>query len=122
MNMSEAVKSVFNNYATFTGRSARSEYWFFVLFTIIISAVLAVVDVAVFRSRMGGVGVLGAIWSLAALIPSLAVSVRRLHDMAKSGWWLLIAFIPLIGGLVLLYWFVLRGTVGANDYGADPTQ
>lgn len=121
MNMTEAVKSVLNKYATFTGRSARSEYWWWVLFTIIVSVVLGFVDFLLFGFRMGQVGILGAIYSLATLIPSIAVGVRRLHDLAKSGWWLLIIFIPLIGVLVLLYWFVQRGTVGPNEFGNDQT-
>ena len=121
MNMTEAVKSVLNKYATFTGRSARSEYWWWVLFTIIVSVVLGFVEFLLFGSRMGQVGILGAIYSLATLIPSIAVGVRRLHDLAKSGWWLLIIFIPLIGVLVLLYWFVQRGTVGPNEFGNDQT-
>lgn len=121
MNMTDAVKAVFNKYATFSGRSARSEYWWWVLFTIIVSLVLGFVDAALFGARMGQVGIIGGIYSLATLIPSLAVSVRRLHDIAKSGWWLLIAFIPLIGAIVLIYWFVQRGTVGQNNFGQDPT-
>ena len=121
MNMTEAVKSVLNKYATFTGRSARSEYWWWVLFTIIVSVVLGFVDFLLFCFRMGQVGILGAIYSLATMIPSIAVGVRRLHDLAKSGWWLLIIFIPLIGVLVLLFWFVQRGTVGPNEFGNDQT-
>lgn len=123
MNMTEAVKSVLNNYATFDGRAARSEYWWWVLFTVIVSIVLGFIDSALFGAQMGqGVGILGGIYALATLIPSLAVAVRRLHDMDKSGWWLLIAFVPLIGGLLLLYWFVQRGTVGPNPFGTDPTR
>lgn len=122
MNMTEAVRTVFNNYATFTGRAARPEYWWWVLFSVVVSLVLGLLDSLLFHSQMGrGVGILGGIFSLATLIPSLAVSVRRMHDVARSGWWLLIVLVPIIGALVLLYWFVQRGTVGPNDYGQDPT-
>lgn len=65
-------------------------------------------------------GPVGSIWALANLIPSIAIGVRRLHDTDHSGWWLLIVFIPLVGALVLLYWFVIRGTAGTNRFGSDP--
>jgi len=121
MTFPEAVRSVFNNYATFTSRAARSEYWWWVLFTVLVSLVLAVVDSMLFGTRGGGsIGILGAIFSLGTLIPSIAVGVRRLHDMDKSGWWLLIVLVPVVGALLLLYWFVQRGTVGPNQFGPDP--
>jgi uncharacterized membrane protein YhaH (DUF805 family) len=111
-------------YATFGGRARRAEYWWFFVFNLIVSIVLAIVDMVVFGSEWlksyGGIGPLGAIFSLALLVPGLAVSVRRLHDRDKSGWFLLIGLIPLVGGIILLVWFVQRGTVGDNRFGPDP--
>jgi uncharacterized membrane protein YhaH (DUF805 family) len=133
MTVQDAVRSVFAKYATFEGRARRAEYWWFILFTIIVSAILGVIDGALFgysvTTETGegmaafdvrSVGVLAPIWSLATLIPTLAVSARRLHDTGRSGWWLLIMLIPLIGAIVLIVWFASRGTPGTNQYGADP--
>lgn len=119
MNFQDAVKSVFRNYATFSGRAARSEYWWFILFSFIVSAILGVID----GPRMGGMhggGTLQMIWSLAVLIPTLAVGVRRLHDTDRSGWWLLLMFIPVVGIIVLIWWFATPGTRGENRFGGDP--
>ncbi len=110
MNMIEAVKAVFSKYATFEGRARRAEYWWFVLFSFIIAVVLNLINP----------GLLGGIWSLATLLPSLAVGARRLHDTDRSGWWLLIGFIPVIGLIVLIVFFASRGHTGANRFGADP--
>lgn len=118
MDFSTAVKTCLSKYATFTGRAARSEYWWFVLFAVIVNAILNVVDSTLF-SGMGGQP-LSMLFSLAILLPNIGVSIRRLHDLDKSGWWLLLVFLPLIGALVLLYWFVHRGSVGDNQFGPDP--
>ena len=92
MDFATAVKTVLTQkYANFSGRAMRSEYWWYVLFIIIVAIVLALVDRFVL-----GASVLGSIWSLATLIPSIAVGVRRLHDLDKSGWWLLLGFVPII--------------------------
>ena len=130
MNMIEAVKSVYSKYATFSGRARRSEYWWWFLAYIIIIIVLGFVERALFGSGTaemaaeGGMmsasftgGILTNIFMIASIIPALAVGVRRLHDIDRSGWWLLISFIPLIGWLVLLYWNVQPGTPGANRFG-----
>lgn len=108
--------SVLKNYAEFSGRARRKEYWMFMLFNIIVTCIIAVID-----SAMGTV-ILGALYALAVFIPSIGVSIRRLHDTNRSGWWLLIAFLPLIGSLVLLVFFVLEGTAGENSHGVDPKQ
>jgi uncharacterized membrane protein YhaH (DUF805 family) len=113
MDFATAVKTVLvQKYAKFDGRAVRSEYWWYVLFAVIASVVLAVVDYAL------GIQLLGTIFSLATLIPGIAVGVRRLHDLDKSGWWLLISLIPIIGFIVLIYWLVQPGTPGANRFGA----
>jgi len=115
----EALKK----YAEFGGRARRKEYWFFCLFNVIIMAILAMIDQAMGGGGVKeGVGLLGGIYSLAVLVPGLAVSVRRLHDTSRSGWWLLIGFIPVIGVLVLLVFMLLDGTPGRNDYGANPKE
>ncbi len=113
MNFIDAVKTVYSNYANFSGRARRSEYWWWLLFQVVISVVLTLAE-------GGTTGVIGMIWSLANLIPGIAVGVRRLHDLGKSGWYLLIALIPLVGAIVLIVWFCGRGTVGPNEYGNDP--
>ncbi len=108
-------------YADFSGRARRKEYWFFVLFNIIVSILLAIVDVMLgLHAATTGIGILSGLYSLAVIIPSIAVSVRRLHDINRTGWWVLIAFVPFIGALVLLVMALIAGTRGANDYGPDP--
>ena len=102
-------------YADFNGRARRTEYWLFVLFSMVIAMVLGVVDYV-----LGTPGIIGLIFALAILIPSIAVGVRRLHDTDRSGWWLLIAFIPIIGTIALLIFLLLDGTPGDNRFGANP--
>lgn len=114
---------VLKKYAVFNGRARRKEYWFFALFNIIISIVLAVIDgVTGSFSPEVGMGLLGGIYTLAVLIPSIAVSVRRLHDTDRSGWWLLIALVPLIGAIVLLVFMVQDSKAGQNQHGANPKE
>lgn len=114
---------VLKKYAVFNGRAQRSEYWFFFLFNIIISIVLSVLDVMTgLFDPASGVGVLSSLYMLAVLIPGIAVSVRRLHDTGRSGWWLLIALVPLIGVIVLIVFMVIDSTPGANEYGANPKE
>lgn len=114
---------VLKKYAVFSGRARRKEYWFFVLFNIIISIVLAVIDgVTGSFSPEAGMGLLGGIYTLVVLIPGIAVSVRRLHDTERSGWWLLIALVPLIGAIVLLVFMVQDSKPGQNQYGANPKE
>jgi len=120
MNMIEAVKAVFSRYATFEGRARRSEYWWFALFNFIVSMVIGLIAPGG-GEDMGG-SLLSMIWALATLLPTLAVGARRLHDIDRSGWWLLIAFIPLIGVIVLIVFFATRGTAGPNRFGNDPLQ
>ena len=108
-------------YAVFSGRSRRMEYWYFVLFNIIVSIVLGVIDGLLGTSgSSAGAGLLSGIYGLAVLIPSLAVTVRRLHDTDRTGWWILIALVPLIGVIVLLVFALLEGTPGDNQYGPNP--
>ena len=110
-------------YATFSGRARRKEYWFFVLFYVLISIVATVIDsmTGSFDPTMG-MGMLGLLVALALLIPSLAVAVRRLHDTDRSGWWVLLCLIPLIGGIWLLVLLCLDSTPGENQYGPNPKE
>lgn len=110
MNFVDAVKQCFTKYVGFEGRAARSEYWWWALFVFAVSIVLAMVNAAT----------LANLFSLATLLPSLAVGVRRLHDIGKSGWWLLICLIPLIGWIVLIYWAV-QPSEGDNSFGPAPS-
>jgi uncharacterized membrane protein YhaH (DUF805 family) len=124
-------------YVDFSGRSQRKEYWMFLLFIIISSLVLGTLDSVLglgggtSHYNYGGDGSYGAggsmhggwlsnIFALAILIPSLAVGVRRLHDLDKSGWWLLLNFIPLVGFIIVLVWNCTEGTRGPNRFGPDP--
>jgi uncharacterized membrane protein YhaH (DUF805 family) len=104
-------------YADFSGRARRTDYWLFVLFNMVIAVLLSVVDYVI-----SSPGIIGLLFALAILLPSIAVGVRRLHDTDRSGWWLLIAFVPIIGAIVLLVFFVLDSTPGDNKYGANPKQ
>lgn len=106
---------VLRKYAEFNGRARRTEYWMFVLFNFIAYVVLGVAERILHLS-----GVLSAAYGLAVLIPSLAVSVRRLHDTDRSGWWLLIGLIPLIGAIVLIVFAVQEGQATPNKYGPNP--
>lgn len=108
---------VLKKYAVFTGRARRKEYWMFFLFNVIIAIVLSVIDTSV-----GLPGVLSTIYSLAILIPGLAVTVRRLHDTSRSGWWLLIALIPILGAIALLVFMMLDSEPGENEYGPNPKE
>lgn len=108
-------------YADFSGRARRKEYWMFVLFNFIAAMAFGIVDgVLGLANEVIGLGVLGGLYSLAAFIPSLAVSVRRLHDIGKSGWYYLLGLIPLLGAIVLLVWFCTEGEYGANKWGENP--
>ena len=112
---------VLKQYATFEGRARRKEYWFFVLFYILVFLVLSAVDGLTGTYNVdAGVGLLGGLYILATLIPSLAVMVRRLHDTDRSGWWVLIGLIPLLGDLVLLVFMCLDSQPGGNRFGPNP--
>ncbi|KIO50587.1 DUF805 domain-containing protein [Flavobacterium hibernum] len=115
-------KVVFDNYANFSGRARRSEYWYYTLATIIISMLLGLVDF-VSNLTIGlnpGMGITRAIYSLLVFLPGLAVMVRRLHDVGKSGWFFFIIFIPLAGVIWLLIVLCTEGDSGPNAYGPDP--
>lgn len=113
--------SALKKYATFSGRAQRSEYWYFILFYVLITLALSAVDwLTGSFSTASGYGLFTGLFGLAMFIPSIAVGVRRLHDTDRTGWWLLIAVIPLIGSIVLLVFFVQDGTANDNRFGANP--
>jgi len=109
----------FRKYATFGGRATRAEYWTFSLINALVGVLLMVIDNALGLAAKNGLGPLYGIYCVATLIPAIAVSVRRLHDTNRSGWWLLIGAIPLLGSIVLLV-FMLQGSKPENQYGPDP--
>ena len=113
------LKVIRDNYANFNGRARRQEYWMFVLFNIIISIVAGILDRLIFK---GPIGVLANLYGLAVLIPAIAVGVRRLHDINKSGWTMLIVLIPIIGWIWLLILFIMDSTPGENKYGPNPKE
>tara|TARA_R110002096_G_scaffold8802_5_gene35816 strand:+ start:2113 stop:2460 length:348 start_codon:yes stop_codon:yes gene_type:complete len=114
MDFMTSVRTVFAKYADFNGRAIRSEYWWFVLFTMIVGIILSIIDVIVFS--LESFGPLSSIFQLAVLIPSLAVAARRLHDIDKSGWWQLLWLIPIVGWILLIYWLATRAPEGENRY------
>ena len=149
MNFSEAIKSVFNKYATFSGRARRSEFWWFTLLCYIIQyavgCIMSIMCIPFMLSLFTAAdsdasteivaATLGStvvaylfmasvmfVIGLILLIPSISVSVRRLHDIGKSGWWLLLGFIPIAGPIVLLVWFCTDSQPGKNQWGANPKE
>jgi len=108
-------------YATFEGRARRKEYWYYVLFYFLAIVALAIVDgVTGTLDEEAGIGLLSGLFVLATFIPTIAVLVRRLHDTDRSGWWVLINVIPVIGSLVLLVFAVLDSQPGTNRFGPNP--
>ena len=115
MDFMTSVKTCFSKYATFSGRAIRSEFWWFVLFCIIVGMVLGALDAMVFG--YGSVGIFALIFQLGTIIPSLSVGARRLHDIGKSGWWQLLGLLPIIGWVILIYWMAQKTHEGENKYG-----
>ncbi|MBE7523737.1 MAG: DUF805 domain-containing protein [Burkholderiales bacterium] len=109
-------------YAQFSGRSRRSEYWYFVLFVVLIEIVLMGIERMLGFGSDGGYGMLSSLFALAMFIPHLAVGARRLHDTGRSGWWLLIGFVPIVGAIVLIWFFVQDGQPGSNAWGPNPKE
>lgn len=128
MRFSESVKSFWSNYSKFKGRARRSEYWWIQLFLVLTNLAVAAIDLVLMNGDVerfianGGGGIVGLIWILVTIVPALAVLVRRLHDTGKSGWWALIGFVPLVGGIVLLVFTVLDSDAGENSQGPSPNE
>lgn len=117
MGFAEAIAQGFRKYVTFTGRARRSEYWYFMLFYMLCVIAAAVIEGA---TGLSETGLLGGLIALVFLLPTITMGVRRLHDIDRTGWWMLIAFLPIVGPIVLLVFFVKNGTDGANTFGQDP--
>ena len=126
MGFSDAVQNVLmNNYANLNGRASRSEYWWFVLFNFIVNIVTFVIDLTLGSMITYDMGYVGLIAFLALLLPTVSVSVRRLHDIGKSGWWILLAIIPIvnfIGIFVIIVFTIMEGEEQPNQYGNVPTN
>ncbi|HIJ79433.1 MAG: DUF805 domain-containing protein [Desulfobulbaceae bacterium] len=108
---------VLKKYTVFNGRAHREEYWMFTLCNMLIAFALNFIE-----GLVGGPGALAAIYSLAVMLPSIAVGIRRLHDTGRSGWWLLVALVPLLGTIVLIVFMVQDSKPGDNQYGPNPKQ
>jgi len=141
MTFGQSVKHVFSNYATFRGRASRSEFWWFYLFMIIANAILAIpyyiglaqssakvdpVTGEITEASLSGLAIFGlvllGIWALATIIPIISVSVRRLHDGNRTGWWWWLNLLCFIGPIIVLIFYILPGTPGPNRYGEGPAQ
>ena len=122
MSFGQAISSVFKNYANFNGRARRSEFWFFALFNLIIYLAASVINylIAGGSDTTSIIGIIYLLYSLATILPSLAVSWRRLHDIGKSGAYILFILIPLVGWIFLLAWFVKDSDMGENRFGPNP--
>jgi len=107
---------VIKNYAGFSGRATRTEYWMFVLFNFIISIITRLID----QLLLKGLPVISTLYSLAVLVPAFAVGARRLHDIGKTGWWQLIGIIPILGWIVLIIYFCTDTQDKENAYGSNP--
>jgi uncharacterized membrane protein YhaH (DUF805 family) len=116
-----AYTTVMRRYFEISGRSSRSEYWLFVLVYLILAIIAKVIDTAVLGISIESTGIVGGLVTLVHFIPSITVGIRRLHDTDRSGWWLLIALIPLIGIIWLIVLFCFSGTQGTNRFG-PPSQ
>lgn len=106
---------VLKKYAVFDGRARRKEYWYFYLVNLVVSLMLALID---FQS--GTAYLFGGLYSLGIFLPGLGVEIRRLHDIGRSGWWLFIGLVPLVGPIILIIWLATKGDTRPNDYGPSP--
>jgi uncharacterized membrane protein YhaH (DUF805 family) len=114
MTFTQAVRSALSSYATFSGRARRSEYWWYYLFTVLVSIVTSVVDGVLHTTFSNDIGIVGSITSLALLLPTLAVTVRRLHDTGRTGWWILLPLVPLVATIVVGFADVLAALSGGD--------
>ncbi len=108
--------AVTNHYFDFNGRTRRTAFWYFVLVYVIIAIVLGIIQTILHFTTP----ILTSLLALALLLPNLGIAARRLHDTDRSGWWLLLWLIPLVGWIILIVWYCLPGTTGSNQYGPDP--
>lgn len=123
-SLGQAVVRFFKKYATFSGRASRSEYWWIALITAVVVVITSIIstlvadgDLVAANTASGDPGdILYYVWTVATLVPSLAVAVRRLHDIDKSGWWMLIGFVPLVGWIFLIVWYASRSKPAGSRF------
>lgn len=120
MGFADAVKSGFANYVNFSGRAPRAAFWWWYLFYCVALMAAIFLDTLLFQTAGSDGAYLYLLASVGLFLPTIALGVRRLHDVDRSGAWLLIMFIPLVGFIMLLIWFCTPGTWGSNSYGASP--
>jgi len=113
MGFWQAVASGFSNYVNFSGRACRSEYWYWALFVVLVDIAALIIDAALWTYAITSLA------DLALFLPGLALAIRRLHDLDRSGWWFLLVFIPVIGAIILIIWACTKGTDGPNRFGPD---
>lgn len=118
MTFGQSIQYCFGNYGKFDGRAGRSEFWWFILFTWLVSVALNIIDSAIFRDS--NIHILGILWTLAVIVPQLAVGCRRLHDIGQSGWLQLLLLIPCVGFIVLIVLWAQPTRPAPNQYGAVP--
>ncbi|GAA5119502.1 DUF805 domain-containing protein [Alloalcanivorax gelatiniphagus] len=121
MDFMTAVRTVLSKYVDFSGRARRSEYWYFALFSFLIGVATNIVDAAIGTDYEGATtgGLVNTVASLALFLPGLAVGIRRLHDTGRSGWWILLGIIPIIGWIIVIVWLCTDSTAD-NQYGPNP--
>jgi uncharacterized membrane protein YhaH (DUF805 family) len=121
MPFQTSVETCFRRYVDFKGRSTRAEYWWFSLFTMVGTFITAIADLVASGNPFGTTGLIEGLFHLSTLLPSLAVGARRLHDINRSAWWLLL-YLTIVGIILLIIWAIQQGDKGDNEYGSDPRQ
>lgn len=116
MSILDAITAAFGKYVDISGRAARREYWLFVLFLLVANIATLLLDLGVWRSL--DFTPFNALFAFLTIVPSFTAAIRRLHDTGRSGWWLLILLVPLVGAVLFIYWLCLRGDQAPNTYGS----
>jgi uncharacterized membrane protein YhaH (DUF805 family) len=116
MGFGQAISAGFSNYVNFSDRSSRSAYWWWILFYVLGGIVAGIIDALIGTDMR----IVSGLFGLAMILPNLAVAIRRLHDLDRTGWWVLLGLIPIIGWIILLIWYCTKGTDGPNRFGPDP--
>lgn len=122
MDFMTAVRTCLSKYVDFSGRARRSEYWYFALFSFLVGIVTNVIDAVIGTDYDGATsgGLVNTVAGLALFLPTLAAGVRRLHDTDRSGWWILIGLIPIVGWILIIVWFCTDSKAGDNRFGPNP--
>ena len=119
MSITESIGTCFRKYIDGSGRASRSEFWYFQLFLVVLYTISQFIDSAVLGTGLGETGLVYMVVALGTLLPAICATVRRLHDVNKSGWWILLMF-TCIGIIPLIIWWATKGTSGSNEHGDDP--